>query len=315
LVEVSAEVLLTMHFVWTYLIEVILGGGLLWSVGWAPVFPWKAGAQRTPQINKLAEDARSAERELLIKSDTELSATDVDSKSHEYFVKKLLEAIDYAIKRHDWYEDQRSRVFQSSLTLLSAVLAVLAVVAKATTTSLSEPYPVMLIFFVVGTCVALLRMLWLYSIELNADRPYRLVSDITFWHFRYNLPSASPELTPEGATLAAQNVLSERLATMEFLPRSPHWDKACKNIAIRAELLKRKPPETFAHLLGVEGSIAGEYFRAWSGLSIKWKPLKRYPIPSDWSAYRSRVALRHGIRLRSDGGGYNRGPRTQSMRC
>jgi hypothetical protein len=45
-------------------------------------------------------------------------------------------------------------------------------------------------------------------------------------------------------------------------------DKACKNITIRAELLKNKPPRTFAHLLGIEGSIAGDYFRVWSGLSI-----------------------------------------------
>ena len=30
-------------------------------------------------------------------------------------------------------------------------------------------------------------------------------------------------------------------------------------------------------------------------------------VPPDWSSYRSRVALRHGIRLRNDGGGYNRG--------
>ena len=109
----------------------------------------------------------------------------------------------------------------------------------------------------------------------------------------------------------ATNIIRQKaanpLATMEFLPRSAFWDKACKNIAIRAELLKRKPPRTFAHLLGIEGSIAADYFRVWSGLSIKWKPLKRYPIPRDWSTYRSRVALRHGIRLRADGGGYNRG--------
>ncbi len=93
----------------------------------------------------------------------------------------------------------------------------------------------------------------------------------------------------------------------EYLPHSPLSDRACRNIALRAELLKRKTPCTFAHLLGIEGSIAGDYFRNWSDLSKKWKPLKRYPIPSDWSAYRSRVALRHGIRLRNDGGGYNRG--------
>jgi CRISPR-associated protein Cas1 len=98
------------------------------------------------------------------------------------------------------------------------------------------------------------------------------------------------------------------LVTLDgFLPRGPLWDRACKNIETRARSLKSNPPKTFATLLGIEGSIAGDYFRVWSELSIKWKPIKRYPIPKDWSTYRSRVALRHGIRLRSDGGGYNRG--------
>jgi CRISPR-associated protein Cas1 len=109
------------------------------------------------------------------------------------------------------------------------------------------------------------------------------------------------------ADLICQKANNTLLTLQEYLPRSPIWDKACKNIAIRAELLKRQPPRTFAHLLGIEGSIAADYFRIWCGLSLKWKPLKRYPIPSDWKTYRSRVALRHGIRLRADGGGYNRG--------
>jgi CRISP-associated protein Cas1 len=60
-------------------------------------------------------------------------------------------------------------------------------------------------------------------------------------------------------------------------------------------------------LLGYEGAIAGDYFRVWTGLPLKWKALKRHPLPDEWSKYRSRVALRYGIRLRSDGGGYNRG--------
>lgn len=107
--------------------------------------------------------------------------------------------------------------------------------------------------------------------------------------------------------LICQKANNTLLTLQGYLPRSPIWDKACKNIAIRAELLKRQPPRTFARLLGIEGSIAADYFRVWSGLSIKWKPLKRYPIPRDWGTYRTRVALRHGIRLRSDGGGYNRG--------
>jgi CRISP-associated protein Cas1 len=98
------------------------------------------------------------------------------------------------------------------------------------------------------------------------------------------------------------------LATLDgFLPRGPLWERACKNIETRVRSLKSNPPRTFATLLGLEGSIAADYFRVWSGLSIKWKPLKRYAIPGDWSTYRSRVALRHGIRLQADGGGYNRG--------
>jgi CRISP-associated protein Cas1 len=101
---------------------------------------------------------------------------------------------------------------------------------------------------------------------------------------------------------------SNTLATLEgYLPRGPLWDRACKNVETRARSLKSNPPRTFASLLGLEGSIAADYFRVWSDLDIKWKPLKRYPLPSDWSTYRSRVALRHGIRLRADGGGYNRG--------
>jgi len=77
------------------------------------------------------------------------------------------------------------------------------------------------------------------------------------------------------------------LATLEeYLPRGPLWDRACKNIEGRARSLKDDPPRTFASLLGIEGSIAADYFRVWSCLSIKWKPLKRYPIPKDWSTYR-----------------------------
>jgi CRISP-associated protein Cas1 len=75
------------------------------------------------------------------------------------------------------------------------------------------------------------------------------------------------------------------LATLDgFLPRGPLWDRACKSIESRARTLRTNPPRTYAGLLGIEGSIAGDYFRVWSGLALKWKPLKRCPIPSDWSS-------------------------------
>jgi CRISPR-associated protein Cas1 len=93
----------------------------------------------------------------------------------------------------------------------------------------------------------------------------------------------------------------------EYLPPSPLRDRACANLAVRAKLLKQDPPRTFSSLLGCEGAIAADYYRVWTGIPLKWKALKRHPIPDDWNRYRSRVALRDGIRLHSDGGGYNRG--------
>lgn len=118
--------------------------------------------------------------------------------------------------------------------------------------------------------------------------------------------------SPRARLALAVNIVREKaensLQTLEeCLPPSPLRDRTCASLAIRADLLRRKPPQTFSSLLGFEGGIAGEYFRVWTGIPLKWKALKRYPIPNEWSKYRSRVALRYGIRLHSDGGGYNRG--------
>lgn len=50
-------------------------------------------------------------------------------------------------------------------------------------------------------------------------------------------------------------------------------------------------------LLGIEGSIANEYFRAWSAIHLRWKALKQRPIPEDWQTYKSRSALREELRV------------------
>ena len=44
-------------------------------------------------------------------------------------------------------------------------------------------------------------------------------------------------------------------------------------------------------------SIANEYFRAWSGITLKWKALKQRPIPDDWYVYTSRSSLRERLRV------------------
>ncbi len=116
---------------------------------------------------------------------------------------------------------------------------------------------------------------------------------------------------PRARLAFAVNLIREKaensLQTLEeYLLPSPLRDQACAKLAYRAKLLKRKPPRTFASLLGFEGAIAGDYFRVWTGIPLKWNALKRFPIPEEWSKYRSRIALRYGIRLRGSGG-YNRG--------
>lgn len=87
------------------------------------------------------------------------------------------------------------------------------------------------------------------------------------------------------------------VVTMEdHVPRSRLWDKAHQNIAARAKWLEQRPPKTIEELLGIEGAIATDYFRAWSGISIKWKAVKQRPVPDDWKTYTSRAALRNGPR-------------------
>jgi CRISPR-associated protein Cas1 len=93
----------------------------------------------------------------------------------------------------------------------------------------------------------------------------------------------------------------------EHLPPGPLRNWARRNIETRLKSLEDSPPRTHSSLLGTEGSIAGDYFRVWSGLSLKWKLSKRRPIPLDWHTYKVRAALRHGIVLKRGGGGYNRG--------
>jgi CRISP-associated protein Cas1 len=89
------------------------------------------------------------------------------------------------------------------------------------------------------------------------------------------------------------------LQTMEeCLPRSTVWNRAHRDISIRAKWLKQRPPGSMEDLLGIEGVIAADYFRLWSGIPLKWKALKRHPIPRNWAAFISRGSHTQGSRNR-----------------
>jgi CRISP-associated protein Cas1 len=100
----------------------------------------------------------------------------------------------------------------------------------------------------------------------------------------------------------ARNLIHDKalstLATMEdHVPRSAIWNTAYRNIQSRTRLLERRSPRSITELLGIEGSIANEYFRAWSGLTLKWKALRQHPVPADWLTFSSRSALREQLRI------------------
>ncbi len=97
-------------------------------------------------------------------------------------------------------------------------------------------------------------------------------------------------------------ILEKTRATLftmeEDLPRSTVWERARRDIAIRAKWLEQKPPRSIEDLLGIEGAIAADYFRIWSGISLKWKALKQHPIPANWTTYISRGSRSQGSRNR-----------------
>ena len=130
-----------------------------------------------------------------------------------YAKDKLFRAIDYAIRRHDWYEDQRSRVFQQTMTISLAILTIsltissIAITNKVFTLNVS----ICMLGFILLALISIIGSAHLYNSELDRDRPYRLVSDIRFWYFRYNLPKHSTEgAKSPGVASLAEGVLNER---------------------------------------------------------------------------------------------------------
>jgi CRISP-associated protein Cas1 len=97
--------------------------------------------------------------------------------------------------------------------------------------------------------------------------------------------------------LIHDKALSTLATLVDHVPRSSVWESAHKSIAARTRLLEKRSPRSIEELLGIEGSIANEYFRAWSAIQLRRKGLKQRPIPEDWQTYESRSALREELRV------------------
>lgn len=115
-------------------------------------------------------------------------------------------------------------------------------------------------------------------------------SDKVYWQERTrNDPIARLRFARD---LIHDKALSTLVTMDEHVPRSPVWQNAHASIAARTRLLEKRSPRSIEELLGIEGAIANEHLRAWSGIDLTWKGMKQRPIPGDWQAYKSRSALR-----------------------
>ena len=85
------------------------------------------------------------------------------------------------------------------------------------------------------------------------------------------------------------------LRTMEdYVPRSRVWETGYESVQAMLEQIEEDPPRDLTALLGLEGAAAKSYFRAWSGIKLRWSKNKKYPIPDEWIRFRTRSALRVG---------------------
>ncbi|HSM96069.1 MAG TPA: hypothetical protein VLT91_08500 [Rhizomicrobium sp.] len=135
-------------------------------------------------------------------------------ESFSYFREKIFKAISYAIGRHDWYEQQRSSVLQTTLTI---ALAFLAIAGASVHLSAGQPIKLTVISFG-ASLLALIGVIFIlheYRAELNRDRPYRTISDIRFWFFKYNLPKRSTSHAQATQTSQAAAVAADRRTFFE----------------------------------------------------------------------------------------------------
>lgn len=98
---------------------------------------------------------------------------------------RLNDMIQYAVGRHDWYEDQRGKLFQAALAMISFIAA-----AAAIATSLTKDSYFFLFTFYFGLLIlgyAACRIIFLYTEVSEKDHPYRRVADIKSWYYRYSL--------------------------------------------------------------------------------------------------------------------------------
>ena len=101
-----------------------------------------------------------------------------------------------------------------------------------------------------------------------------------------------------------RQIISEKIANSietltTALPTSPATELAIKKLQKDAVVMEENPPSTPDGFRGVEGRVGFAYFSAWRSFPLRWKGIKRNPIPEDWKRIGQRQSYRSGSNQRA----------------
>ncbi|WP_156807871.1 CRISPR-associated endonuclease Cas1 [Henriciella marina] len=94
--------------------------------------------------------------------------------------------------------------------------------------------------------------------------------------------------------LIRKKLIASRQTLRKLLKEQRAFEKADQVLSENIQLLKSNPPTSIDKLYAVEGPCAYFYFRAWEGLSLKWKGLDRHPLPPTWERFEQRSSVLTG---------------------
>jgi CRISPR-associated protein Cas1 len=88
--------------------------------------------------------------------------------------------------------------------------------------------------------------------------------------------------------------IDNSISTLEkSIRRNNAWNKAMEIAYSTLTKLDEKQPRSVVELRALEANAAAAYFRAWKGISIKWRGISKKPIPDSWKEISQRSSLFH----------------------
>jgi hypothetical protein len=114
-------------------------------------------------------------------------AADLSADKVSKLQDRLYRMIQYAIERHDWYDEQRHRFLQIGVALF-AVSATISAVLVAVMKEMEGVTEILAWLSVGSLFLTAFYLIHTYTRGVERDHPYRRVVDIKSWYFKYNFP-------------------------------------------------------------------------------------------------------------------------------